>query len=162
MDYLVYVEGNAEYLQFFLWYCDYVHRWSTLSRKEKALSRRWDPDGTRPTTSHSRSGSLEKTKVDTILDILDNDKGENDVDDEKNQGDGIASSLSPSHDEWAHQKTSSTATNFSLPRQPAPVVSSMGGARNLTATVEWLPCKLEEEGERKGYGWEGADRKNLD
>ncbi|KAL2265534.1 hypothetical protein VTJ83DRAFT_6634 [Remersonia thermophila] len=44
MDYLLYVEHNAENLQFFLWYWDYVQRWSTLLPRQKALSPPWNPD----------------------------------------------------------------------------------------------------------------------
>jgi hypothetical protein len=44
MDYLVYVEYNAENLQFILWYRDYVRRFEALSVKEKALSPEWVPD----------------------------------------------------------------------------------------------------------------------
>ena len=38
MDYLVYIEHNAENLQFYLWYKDYVRRFGTLSGNEKKLS----------------------------------------------------------------------------------------------------------------------------
>jgi hypothetical protein len=44
MDYLVYVEYNAENLQFFLWYKDYTKRFNALSDNEKALSKPWIPD----------------------------------------------------------------------------------------------------------------------
>jgi hypothetical protein len=43
MDYLVYIEYNAENLQFFLWYKDYVKRFEALSEKEQALSKPWAP-----------------------------------------------------------------------------------------------------------------------
>lgn len=43
MDYLVYVEHNAENLQFYLWFHDYVLRWEALSDAEKALSPEWFP-----------------------------------------------------------------------------------------------------------------------
>lgn len=43
MDYLVYVEMNAENLQFYLWYQDYVRRWENeVSANDKALSPEWD------------------------------------------------------------------------------------------------------------------------
>lgn len=44
MDYLVYVEYNAENLQFFLWYKDYVRRFNALPETEKVLSKEWIPD----------------------------------------------------------------------------------------------------------------------
>lgn len=43
MDYLVYVEHNAENLQFFLWFKDYSARFDALSPDEKALSPEWVP-----------------------------------------------------------------------------------------------------------------------
>jgi hypothetical protein len=44
MDYLVYVEHNAENLQFYLWYRDYLRRWNALPEAEKALSPEWIPE----------------------------------------------------------------------------------------------------------------------
>ena len=41
MDYLVYVEHNAENLQFCLWFRDYERRFNALPDKEKALSPEW-------------------------------------------------------------------------------------------------------------------------
>jgi hypothetical protein len=38
MDYLVYIAFDAENLQFFLWYCDYVKRFNELKRNEQASS----------------------------------------------------------------------------------------------------------------------------
>ncbi|KAH6688627.1 hypothetical protein F5X68DRAFT_261068 [Plectosphaerella plurivora] len=43
MDYLVYVEQNAEPLQFFLWFCGYVRSWTELTAQERALVPRYDP-----------------------------------------------------------------------------------------------------------------------
>lgn len=73
MDYLVYVEGNAEYLQFFWWYCDYIRRWTKLSPRKKARSPKWDPDSRKvasPTTS--RTGSPRETnKLEEIMNLID-------------------------------------------------------------------------------------------
>lgn len=44
MDYLVYVEQNAEPLQFFLWFCGYVRSWTELTPQERALVPRYDPE----------------------------------------------------------------------------------------------------------------------
>lgn len=43
MDYLVYVEHNAENLQFYLWYKDYCSRFDALSEHEKSLSQPFNP-----------------------------------------------------------------------------------------------------------------------
>ncbi|KAK4450542.1 hypothetical protein QBC34DRAFT_402836 [Podospora aff. communis PSN243] len=43
MDYLVYVQHQAEDLQFYLWYINYIPRWKALSARQKALSPAWEP-----------------------------------------------------------------------------------------------------------------------
>ena len=122
MDYLVYVEREAETLQFFLWYCDYVKRWMALPAKKKSIAPKWDPENKRPVTSHSRHGSLkEKVKLGAILDILDTEEQNN----------------SPAP-ERVHRSNSS-ATNFSLPRSPGPVAMEMTEEKGGSQT--WEPCK---------------------
>jgi hypothetical protein len=101
MDYLVYVENEAEYLQFFNWYCDYIQRWTKLPAAEKAKAPKWDPERARPATFVGRQGSLgEKEKIGAILDILDSER-----------------------DGQVPQRSNST-TNFSLPRSPAAAADS--------------------------------------
>ncbi|KAK5072661.1 hypothetical protein LTR64_004865 [Lithohypha guttulata] len=41
MDFLVYIEHDAENLQFYLWYRDYVKRWSELPEREQKLAPEW-------------------------------------------------------------------------------------------------------------------------
>lgn len=41
MNYLKYIELDAENLQFYLWFKSYVERWVKLSESEKALSPEW-------------------------------------------------------------------------------------------------------------------------
>ena len=41
MDFLVYIEHDAENLQFFLWHRDYVQRWGGLAASEQALAPAW-------------------------------------------------------------------------------------------------------------------------
>lgn len=41
MDFLVYIEHDAENLQFYLWYKDYVKRFFQLPESEQALSPEW-------------------------------------------------------------------------------------------------------------------------
>jgi hypothetical protein len=48
MDYLMYVAHDAESLQFFLWYRDYVRRFNGLSAREKGLSPEWKFDSSNP------------------------------------------------------------------------------------------------------------------
>ncbi|ESZ91667.1 hypothetical protein SBOR_7924 [Sclerotinia borealis F-4128] len=46
MDFLVYIEHDAENLQFYLWYKDYVRRFEALPDHEKRLSPEWVPEMT--------------------------------------------------------------------------------------------------------------------
>ncbi|KAL1838569.1 hypothetical protein VTJ49DRAFT_2529 [Mycothermus thermophilus] len=75
MDYLLYVERNAESLQFFLWYWDYVQRWSTLLPRQKALSPPWNPDqSVDPPSrfvkySHRRERSQKMNKILAIMEL---------------------------------------------------------------------------------------------
>ncbi|KAF2094030.1 regulator of G protein-like protein [Rhizodiscina lignyota] len=68
MDYLVYVERNAENLQFYLWLRDYTRRFEALKPEEQALSPVWNveegvaPDGL-PVRS-SRNPSVYEREID--------------------------------------------------------------------------------------------------
>ncbi|KAK8087075.1 hypothetical protein PG994_002049 [Apiospora phragmitis] len=74
MDYLMYIEYDAECLQFFLWYCDYVERWSLLPQEQKDSSPVWDPNNiiTRPGSARPRANSANENagRITHILDIL--------------------------------------------------------------------------------------------
>ena len=59
MDYLVYIEHNAENLQFFLWYKDYCQRFEALSEREKSLSPPFYPEAVEA-PDLSRGRELEK------------------------------------------------------------------------------------------------------
>ncbi|KAH6623002.1 hypothetical protein F5144DRAFT_605536 [Chaetomium tenue] len=75
MDYLFYVERNAEPLQFFLWYWDYIQRWSNLLPRQKALSPPWDPEKAIESPSrfikysHKRERSLKMNKILAIMEM---------------------------------------------------------------------------------------------
>ncbi|KAF9877658.1 hypothetical protein CkaCkLH20_04793 [Colletotrichum karsti] len=97
MDYLVYVEQDAEPLQFFLWYCGYVQTWTSLSPEERALAPSWDPDRGKKLTSKQRRAK-NSSKVSNILEILD---------EESNHTNTAASGK--------HSRAESAATNFSRP-----------------------------------------------
>ena len=44
MNYLIYIEHDAENLQFYLWFQDYAERFSKLSAQEQALAPEWVPE----------------------------------------------------------------------------------------------------------------------
>ncbi|KAK4190162.1 hypothetical protein QBC35DRAFT_94339 [Podospora australis] len=74
MDYLTHAEKTANSLHFFLWYWDYVQRWSHLLPRQKALSPAWDPEKALSskrfiTYSHKRARSLKMNKVITIMEM---------------------------------------------------------------------------------------------
>ncbi|KAK0375284.1 hypothetical protein CLIM01_07370 [Colletotrichum limetticola] len=98
VDYLVYVEQDAEPLQFFLWYCGYVHSWTTLAPEQRALAPRWDPDRGRKLTAKERRAK-NSSKVSNILEMLDED-----------------SSYAQAKAGGNHTRNTSSATNFSHPR----------------------------------------------
>ncbi|KAI1447353.1 hypothetical protein F5Y02DRAFT_415908 [Annulohypoxylon stygium] len=73
MDYLVYVEHDAENLQFFLWFCGYVEKWSQLPESERERSPAWGVGKRTNVRPHSRSERLGESadKLNRILAILD-------------------------------------------------------------------------------------------
>jgi hypothetical protein len=73
MDYLVYIEHNAENLQFFLWYRDYERRFNALPEKERALSQEWVPDTKEiPNLAKDPEKEATKTKRNTIKAMMEN------------------------------------------------------------------------------------------
>ncbi|KAI1344022.1 regulator of G protein-like protein [Xylariaceae sp. FL0016] len=127
-DYLVYVERNAECLQFFLWYCDYVQRWSQLPKSARDLSPLWDTTTTSISrTSHSRSSSLgERTdKVTRILAIMD----------KKATGQSEKPASAGRRPKSSHQQTK---PNFSWPRSP---IAETGAERN--DQNDWEPFSVQ-------------------
>ncbi|KAK0747615.1 hypothetical protein B0T21DRAFT_406223 [Apiosordaria backusii] len=75
--YLTHSSHCPEVLHFFLWYWDYVQRWSQLLPRQKALSPAWDPEkaaeGPRAarfvTYSHKRARSLKMEKVLAVMEM---------------------------------------------------------------------------------------------
>lgn len=126
MDYLYYVGENAENLQFFLWYCDYVQRWSGLLPRQKAMSPIWDPDkaGESPAASrfirysHKRATS---DKMNKIIAIMETDQ----------------SRRPPRETIASHGGLSSAPMNYSRSR-----TSSLSSIMSpVDAKEDWQPCK---------------------
>ncbi|PNH45599.1 hypothetical protein VD0004_g2331 [Verticillium dahliae] len=126
MDYLVYVEQNAEPLQFFLWYCGYVQSWMELDAHERALVPRWDPAdaearaaakadadrkrrGPRVAMSGRYRRARNASKVSNILEILD-------ADGEEKEEKELLGSASPA--------SSRPSRNFSRPSAPPGTVEA--------------------------------------
>lgn len=105
MDYLVCEESNAELLQFFTWFCQYVERWSDLPPHKKEPSPPWKHSepvekNRSHLHAHRQAGS---DRLNQILDILD-----------RRNASGKTSRVQ----EEVHIKSSSPETrNFSTPRR---------------------------------------------
>ncbi|KAK0651214.1 hypothetical protein B0T16DRAFT_453715 [Cercophora newfieldiana] len=130
MDYLVYEEHNAESLQFFLWYYDYLQRWSQLLHRQKALSPMWDPEkATEPrsrfiTYSHKRARSQKMNKIITIMEMESETLPED-----------------PFADPEGRRSTSSMAssTHTSGPKTPSSVLLSPGESPK----PDWQPFTIQ-------------------
>ncbi|KAI1388922.1 uncharacterized protein F4822DRAFT_429538 [Hypoxylon trugodes] len=126
-DYLIYVERNAENLQFYLWYCDYVERWSQLSEQEKARSSSWETKRGAHLRQLSWSAALgERTeKLNRILKILD-------------QITTTGTQHIASFKEL-DSEISRVETNFSRPRTPA----SKLGIKESQKELQWQPFSAQ-------------------
>jgi hypothetical protein len=58
MDFLVYIEHDAENLQFYLWYKDYVKRFFELPDSERSLAPEWTPE-----QAQAEKNALDKEKL---------------------------------------------------------------------------------------------------
>lgn len=122
MDYLVYEEENAETLQFFLWFCGYVVRWSELSTSEKQQSPPWSPEDPwgaadkddrsgRPITLQTHRRERSK-RLNQILEILD--------------GKNVEDNVEQISDRRSYKFTSNP-WNFSKPRRNQSVAQARSG-----------------------------------
>ncbi|KAK0704688.1 hypothetical protein B0H67DRAFT_356281 [Lasiosphaeris hirsuta] len=129
MDYLFYVEHNAESLQFFLWYYDYVQRWSGLLPRQKALSPVWEPENASEprsrfiTYSHKRARSQKMNKIISIMEM----------ESERNPED-------PFRDQESRASISSSASSIiSRPRTPPSAVLSP----TESTKGDWQPFTIQ-------------------
>ncbi|KAI2632089.1 hypothetical protein GGR54DRAFT_17614 [Hypoxylon sp. NC1633] len=135
IDYLVYVERSAENLQFFLWYCSYVGRWSQLPEKEKEPSPAWRISKRPDPQSPLRSARLGEgtDKLDRILKIM-------------ARGLMTTTTTTPSSPQQNTPNTdrdsraSGIGTNFSRPRTPAPLSVVKEGDRD---EWRWQPFSAQ-------------------
>lgn len=75
MNYLMYIERSAENLQFFLWYHNYVERWTQLPRCERERSPVWGLGKRVYLRSRPQSIKMEERidKLSRTLTVLDGD-----------------------------------------------------------------------------------------
>ncbi|KAG4031802.1 hypothetical protein MFRU_008g01610 [Monilinia fructicola] len=97
MDFLVYIEHDAENLQFYLWYKDYVRRFEALPDHEKKLSQEWVIEPTELITLARDTEKNEGRKTKTGIDFNDtNDM--TDFDGDLKFKDGLSPTISPRSD----------------------------------------------------------------
>lgn len=70
MNYLLYIEVAAENLQFYLWFRDYIKRFSQLPANEKVLSVPWYPERNDPATLAQRGPRLKSPPATAVPNIF--------------------------------------------------------------------------------------------
>ncbi|KAK3683997.1 hypothetical protein B0T22DRAFT_538968 [Podospora appendiculata] len=112
----------------FLWYCDYVQRWSGLLPRQKALSPRWDPEkAAEPksrfiTYSHKRERSDKMSKIIAIMEM-----------------DSEMKEPEPLYDHDIRKSTSSSTSKISRPRTPLSVILSP----KESTRADWQPFTIQ-------------------
>lgn len=147
MDYLVYVEHNAENLQFYLWYQDYCKRFDALPASEKALAPEWKQPLEKlvtmaPPTVEEMDASAKKDKRVTkrpsdILTALANKGFDNE---------GALSATFMSDEKYLGQKSpgmkSDTASVFSQSVMSGGTTVLSNSELAEQAGMKWQPCTL--------------------
>ncbi|VBB77848.1 Putative protein of unknown function [Podospora comata] len=144
--YLTHSSHSPEILHFFLWYWDYVQRWSQLLPRQKALSPAWDPEkateGPRAarfiTYSHKRARSLKMEKVLAVMDIS---SPHSDEQPEK-EGDMSRSRSSSA----SSTVTTASAVSVVVPGQRRTPSSSISGILSPTESIRgcsWQPFTIQ-------------------
>lgn len=120
MDYLIYVEHDAENLQFYLWYRSYVERFNALPSHQQRLSPPWTAER-KDITQHQN-----RKRTENLSELLQNF---NTTDTTLFESDNTTrdASLSMVKDEVASISPSPTSSAFE---------SSGGGGRGM----RWQPC----------------------
>ena len=70
MDFLVYIEHDAENLQFYLWYRDYVKRWSELPQGEQCLAPVWTPEQAQLARNEALTEKSKKVNTPAIAEVF--------------------------------------------------------------------------------------------
>ncbi|KAK4197205.1 hypothetical protein QBC40DRAFT_299593 [Triangularia verruculosa] len=143
--YLTHSENCPEVLQFFLWYWDYVQRWSQLLPRQKALSPAWDPEkaaeGPRAakfvTYSHKRSRSLKMEKVLAVME-MGSQQLDKEIDIARSRSGSASSTITAA-------STVSSVSQQSQPKTPR-TPSSMSGILSPTESTKsssWQPFTIQ-------------------
>lgn len=141
MDYLVYVEYNAENLQFYLWYKDYTKRFNALPENEKVLSKEWIPDFQEAPnlTKDAEKGEKKKSKRETsVANIMESGYAAKEAaisgEDEAPLSPPLSPALGNRHASLAHSDTATPSLAGSSALSNAEVA--------VQAVLKWQPCML--------------------
>lgn len=129
----MYVEHNAENLQFFLWYKDYCKRFGALAEKDKALSPPWIPDttGIPALTKDVEKEKKRKTNRETLAGMMDSGY------DKKSPtffSDSETDPSSPTLKKGGESLYSGSASGYGSIPTNAEVAAQAG--------LKWQPCKI--------------------
>lgn len=137
MNYLKYIERDAENLQFYLWFRDYKTRFANLPDSEKSLSPEWRNDLPHTDTAGYRSNIPSKRMTPETTEVMkafDEEYGNKKLE-EVNPFNGSRESTATNHDATstdtrAQSTTISTESGFSQKAQQA----------FEEAGLKWQPC----------------------
>lgn len=135
MDFLVYIEHDAENLQFYLWYKDYVRRFEALPEHEKKLSQEWVIEPTELITLARDTEKNEGRKTKTGIDFNDtNDM--TDFDGDLKFKDGLSPTISPRSDVFVGGPIRSPTAASILSTSTGKGSGEISGQAGL----RWQPC----------------------
>lgn len=137
MNYLKYIEHDAENLQFFLWYKDYTVRFANLADSEKSLSPEWTAEQAQADTAAYRAQITSKKMTPETAAVMKAFDG--DHENEKPEG------VNPFND--SRESTIADPDNSSVDTRPlsAAQTSKTGYSQRVESAFEeaglkWQPC----------------------
>lgn len=142
MDYLVFVEYNAENLQFYLWYKDYSKRFDLLPGNEKVLSKEWIPDTQEAPdlTKDAEKGEKKKSKRETsVANIMESGYAAKEAAMFSEEEDPLSPPMSPMSPTFGNRHMSIANSGTATP--------SIGGSSSPSnaevaaqSGLKWQPC----------------------
>ena len=144
MNYLKYIEHDAENLQFYLWYKDYVQRFANLPDSEKCLSPEWTAEQAQADTAayHARVNS-KKMATDTTAAIKAFEKEEETAADGASKSSEEGSPFNDSRESTVADRDSPPTDTGSLGHSSQTTKSAYSQrAENAfeEAGLKWKPC----------------------
>ena len=137
MNYLKYIEHDAENLQFYLWFRDYKTRFADLPDSEKSLSPEWTNELAQADAATYRTGTTSKKmtlETAEVMKAFDEEHGNKKPDD-----------TDPFNDSRESTATDHDATSIDTPAQSAMLSVKTGFSQKAESAFEeaglkWQPC----------------------